>query len=75
MILPDVPCAVKRKVMQVAVGKYKTKFSGQFPVFDGEKSLYCHKKIKDVKVTLVHTESRLLSCSFFVWTQPAELPR
>ena len=52
VILPDVPRAIKRKVMQVAVVKYKTKFSGQFPVFDGEKSLYCYKKMRDKEAGL-----------------------
>ena len=51
-ILPDVPRAIKRKVMQAAVEKYKTKFSGQFPVFDGEKSLYCHKKMRDKEASV-----------------------
>ena len=46
-ILPTVPRAVKRKVMQAAVEKDRAKFSGQFPVFDGEQALYCHKKMND----------------------------
>ena len=46
VIIPDVPRAIKRRVMQTAVQNYKEVFSGQFPVFDGEKGLYCHKKFK-----------------------------
>jgi eukaryotic translation initiation factor 2C len=51
-ILPTVPRAVKRKVMQAAVEKDRAKFSGQFPVFDGEQALYCHKKMNDNEITM-----------------------
>ena len=39
VIEPDVPRAMKRKVMQTAILKYKATFVGQYPVFDGEKKL------------------------------------
>ena len=38
--------------MQAAVVQYRAKFSGQFPVFDGEHALYCHKKMKDKEASI-----------------------
>ena len=51
VIEPSVPKAVKRKVMQIAVVNNKDKFIGQYPVFDGEKNLYCHKKLSNSEVS------------------------
>ena len=51
-IEPTVPKAIKRRVIQAAVEKYKTAFLGQFPVYDGDKGLYCHKR-------LLHDEASL----------------
>ena len=51
VIEPDVPRAMKRKVMQAAILKYKATFVGQYPVFDGEKILYCHKKLQTNQVS------------------------
>ena len=61
VIEPDVPRAIKRKVMQAAIGKYKATFLGQFPVFDGEKTLYCHKKLlaNQVSCKCVHNIQEL----------------
>ena len=46
VIEPDVPKPVKRRVMKKAVEDHRQEFSGQFPVFDGEKGLYCHKELR-----------------------------
>ena len=46
VIEPNVPRAIKRKVMQGAKLQHDWVFSGQYPVFDGEKNLYCHKKLE-----------------------------
>ena len=46
VIEPDVPRPIKRKVMVAAVERYGTEFSGQFPVYDGQKGLYCHKRLR-----------------------------
>lgn len=55
-IEPTVPKAIKRKVMQAAVENNKAAFSGQFPVFDGEKGLYCHKKLPYDKASLYNNK-------------------
>ena len=55
VIHPIVPRAIKRRVMQAAVQKYGEKFSGQSPVFDGEKNLYCHKRLSN-------NEARMRMC-------------
>ncbi|CAI8030664.1 Protein argonaute-2 (Fragment), partial [Geodia barretti] len=56
VIEPNVPRAIKRKVMQGAKLQHDWVFSGQYPVFDGEKNLYCHKKLErsqvDVEVSM-----------------------
>ena len=53
-IQPKIPRPLKRKVMQAAV-EQNTLFSGQFPVFDGEKNMYCHKKLPEAQVyVLLH---------------------
>ena len=45
VIEPNVPRAVKRKVMQTAKQQHSQFFAGQSPVFDGEKNVYSHKKL------------------------------
>lgn len=51
VIEPDVPRVMKRNVMKAAIAKYKATFLGQFPVYDGEKALYCHKKLTTNQVS------------------------
>ena len=54
VIIPQVPKFIKRRVMQAAVLKYQERFLRQkYPVFDGEKSLYCCKKLSDNEVQYV----------------------
>ena len=49
-IQPKIPRKLKRKVMQEAIRQNSKLFSGQLPVFDGEKTMYCHKKLPEGKV-------------------------
>lgn len=46
VIIPNAPRAIKRRVMEAVVQQYGKVFLHQFPVFDGEKNVYCHKKIE-----------------------------
>ena len=43
--------------MQAAVEEYKTAFLGQFPVYDGDKGLYCHKRLLHDEASLISTIS------------------
>ena len=63
VIIPDAPRAIKRRVMQAAVQKYSSIFSGQFPVFDGDKHLYCHKRLQS---SMVCDNNRELTMCYFV---------
>lgn len=49
-----VPRQLKQMVMQAAV-RQDPRFSGQCPVFDGEKNMYCHKKLPEAMVHGTHT--------------------
>ena len=44
-IQPKIPRKLKQKVMQEAIKASPKFFSGHRPVFDGEKSMYCHKRL------------------------------
>ena len=44
-IQPKIPRKIKQKVLQEAIKASPGFFLGHVPVFDGEKSMYCHKKL------------------------------
>jgi hypothetical protein len=66
VIEPDVPRAVKRRVMVEAVKNHRGEFCGQFPVFDGEKGLYCHRKLSASPVGFGQTPNQKF-CVKPVW--------